>query len=281
MYRPKPTWALALAAVLLAAAPAPNAEAQKRKPKSAQARIDLEKIKADLQSREERRILSALDAIASAGEAGQAAVPYVEALLRRGTSAELLVRTFKVAAGLKQTSSSAAIAPYVHHRADYVRREAASALTKTRGPEAVRAMRAGLRGNDGVVRGICASGLGELGAREAMDDLFAALERRVAEAAGSIGRMCRPSECEKFTGLVGKHPIDVMTLGFNEILFRPPDQISEQDKIQLIGMLRELGTREVGNFLAGVSERWPKDWSKKLKLLIDAAVRATGGKAEE
>jgi hypothetical protein len=67
-----------------------------------------------------------------------------------------------------------------------------------------------------------------------------------------------------------------MSSGFDQILFRPPTEIPDEAKLLLIGRMREIGTAEVAKYLADVSDRWPKEWSKKLKQVIDSAVRASG-----
>ncbi len=133
-----------------------------------------------------------------------------------GASVKVLVRAIDVCGALKQQSSSAPIAPYFRHRTPDVRRAAVKALLKTRGPVAVKALRAALRSPDAQVRGISASGLGALGAKEALPDLFNALGHNVGEAAGSIGQLCSKKECEKFANLLGKHAFDIMTSGFDQ-----------------------------------------------------------------
>ena len=152
-------------------------------------------------------------------------------------------------------------------------------LIKTKGPEAVKALRQALRSTDAVVRGTAATGLGALGAKEAVADLFGALDKNVGEAAASIGQLCAGSECDKLLERVGKQPFEIMSSGFDQLLFRPAAEVPDDQKIRVVGRLRELGTKEAGAFLADVAERWPKDWSAKVKQALDAAVRAVGGGA--
>ena len=210
MYHFRPALALALSAAFLCIAPTESVQAERGK--GSAARLDLEKVKADLESGEVARMLAALDAISEAGAAGQAAAPHVEALLVRGASARVIVRALQVAGQLAQPSSSQAVAPYVRHRLEAVRRSAARALAGTKGPVAIKTLRWGLRSSDAVVRGICASALGDLGARKAVWELFAALEHGVNEAAASIGKLCSPTECSRFAALLGKHPFDETVL---------------------------------------------------------------------
>jgi HEAT repeat protein len=185
-----------------------------------------------------------------------------------------------LAAKLGQQSSSAAIAPYVRHRSSVLREAAAHALVQTGGPAAVQGLRVGLRSNDATVRVISAAGLGKLGAREAVGDLFEALERQVFEAAISIGTMCAPNECKRLAGLLGKQPLSVMLRGLDQVLFRPAEQVPDDTKLSVIERLRELGTMEVGSYMASASQRWPKQWSKPVKEAIDTAAKALGASVE-
>ncbi len=275
-------FALALCSAATPITTASDASAQTKK--AAPKPIDAAKIQKELESGSESRILAALELVAQADEGGKPAVPHIEKLLARGTSAPIAVKALEVCGALKQQSSSAPIAPYVKHRVPDVRRAATRALVKTRGPAAISALRKALRSSDAQVRGTAATGLGAMGAKEALPDLFNALDHRVVEAAASIGQLCAPADCRKFAARLGKLQLDVMTSGFDQILFRAPAEMADDHKIEIVGKLRELGTKDAGNYLADVAERWPDNWSKKVKQAIDSAVKASGGaskKAEE
>jgi hypothetical protein len=252
------------------------AHAQKKeKAKGAESDLDLEALKAQMESGDAKAILAALGTIEKSKDS--AGAPLVDALLVRGGPTDVIEEAIKVAGKLKSESSSAALAPYTRHRNEGIRRHAASALIKTGGAAAVKALRQGLRSSDPAVRGVCATGLGTLGAREAMDDLFRAFDAGVGEAAASLGQLCQPEECEKFAERTGVKAFDIMISGFDQILFRPPKDMTDDQKIRIIGRLRELGTAESGKYLADVAGRWPKDWSAKVKQALDAAAKATGG----
>lgn len=257
----------------------PAAVTAQPKPKAGAKALDLARLQAALESGDEKRALEALSTIDGAGAAGKAAAPLVQGLLARGANAPLLGRAIEVCGGLGVESCSAPIAPYLRHRMPQVRRAAAKALIDTKGPVAVRALSAALRSPDPQVRGIAASGLGSLRAHDALPDLFKALSLKVSEAATSIGQLCKPEECEKFATLLGKQPFDVMTSGFEQILFRPSAEMPDDQKIRIVGRLRELGTKDAGNYLAEVASRWPANGSKRVKQAIDGAVKALGGKA--
>lgn len=266
---------LAVGTGTLLAFPLSSTQAQARPATSKKAKLDLTHLKTELESGDETRIQAALDTIEKSGD--PKAAPLVEALLGRGVRRKTCVRALEVAGSLKQKSSSAAIAPYVRHRRAKIRHAAVRALLKTKGPVAVRVLRHALHSSDAMVRGIAASGLGSLGAKQALPDLFVALDHHVGEAAAAIGQLCEPKDCEKFATRLGKQPFDIMVSGFDQILFRPAKEIPDDEKIRIVGRLRELGTAEAGKYLADVAGRWPKGWSKKVKQAIDAAVKATGG----
>jgi hypothetical protein len=266
---------LALAAAMLAGNPTSPADAQPggvTVPK-----LDLGKIKADLESGDEQRMLRALKQISEAGEAARAAAPHVDAVLRRGASTAIITAALQVAAALGNSSSTSAILPYMRHRSPIMRQAAAKALISTKGPEAAKALRRALRSSDAVLRGIAAGGLGQLGAKEAVGDLFLALERDVKQAAKSIGTLCGPSQCEKLAAQLGKVKIDAILEGFDEILFRPAKQVPDETKLAVITRLMTIiGTPAVARYVRETLERWPKDASKDVRDALEAAVDAAG-----
>ncbi len=245
-------------------------------PAAAAKGFDTEAVKKQLLSGNSDEIKKALDTIKEAGAAAKPIVPTLNVLLKKGSTTSLLVAILQTASKLEDPTSSAAIAPYVRHREKTVRQAAAKALLHTKGPDAIKALRRGLRSRDAVVRGTAAGGLGTLGAKEALPDLFAAFDHKVGEAAVSIGQLCEAESCTDFLKRVGKVPFDIMTSGLDQMLFRPPSSLNDDAKIRIIGKLRELGTAEAGKYLADVAERWPKDWSKRVKAALDAAVKAVG-----
>jgi hypothetical protein len=238
-------------------------------------KLDVEALLAEVRSGDRARMLAAIEAVEDAKD--PAGAPVLELVLSRGATAEVLAAALEAAGKIRVESTSALIAPYVRHRTASIRRAAAKALLKTGGPAAVKALTDGLRSGDAIVRGLAATGLGTLKARESLPDLFLAFDHGVAEAAASIGLLCEPEECERFASMTGKKPFDIMVSGFDQILFRPPKDMPDEQKIRLVGRMRELGTADVGKYLADVADRWPKGWSKKVKQALEAAAKAAGG----
>jgi hypothetical protein len=240
-----------------------------------------------LASGDPEQIKAALDEARLAGKGAVRLVPAIVDQLDRGMPfalAEAAIDTLgdiasetADATGRRSDAESAsvAIAAYLHHRNVGLRRAAARALVHTKGAAAAKGLRAALSDQDAAVRGTAATGLGALKAKEAVPDLFVALDHRVNEAAASIGQLCSPDECDALASRMGKVPFDVITSGLDPILFRPASEVGDDAKVKLVGRVRELGTGEANKFLRDVQKRWPATWSPRIKQAIDQGVLAT------
>lgn len=262
------------ASTLATAAPAAHAD----KP-AVSVNLNLDSTKKALESGDEARTLSALDEIELSGD--HKAATLVDALLARGASTKILVRAFGVAGALGQETSSAALAPYVKHRAPDVRRAAAQSLIRTKGPIAVQALRQALRGSDPALRGTAADGLGALGAKDAVPDLFVVLPKEVPEAAGAIGTLCSNDDCKKFVALLGKLPFDVMQSGFLPLLLRTGKEVPSALKIRLIEELRRLATVKANELISSALASYPASGDPKVKAALDAALHGHSVSGDE
>jgi HEAT repeat protein len=230
-----------------------------------------------MKSGDRAQIRAALDDVRMAGKAGAPAVPAIVDALKHGLDVPLTQSAIETLADVESEAASEVLGWYAQHRNPALRRAAVSALPKTRGPAAVRALRGALADQDAAVRGLAATGLGALKAKEAVPDLFVALDHKVAEAASSIGQLCSGGECEKLADKLGQLPFDVVTGGLDQILFRPATEVSDDTKIKVIGRIRELGTGEANKFLREAQKKWPETASKRVKQSLDQAVLATSG----
>jgi HEAT repeat protein len=228
-----------------------------------------------LKSGDAVQIKSALDDVRIAGRGGAAAVPAIAQLLREGLSPTLTQAALDTLADTENEAASDVLASYARHRNTALRRSAVVALAKTGGPVAAKALRAALADSDVAVRGTAATALGNLKARDAVRDLFVALDHKVPEAAASLGALCVGPECEHLADKLGTLPFDVVTTGLDEALMRPPSEVSDDLKIKIVGRVREQGTAEGHHFLKGVQARWPAHASARVKQAIDQAVLAT------
>ncbi len=241
--------------------------------------ISSENLKKALESGDEARAGAALDEIGRTGDRSTA--PLVEDVLNRGASPTLLLKAIAVAGALGRESSSASLAPYVKHRGAEVRRAAAHSLVRTKGPAAVQALRDALRSNDAPLRGTAASGLGALGAKEAVPELFAVLPKEVPEAAAAIGTLCSADDCKKFLALLGKLPFELMQSGFLPILLRTGSDVPDSLKLDLIEQLRRMATPKSAEVMTTALAAYPADASPKVKVALDAALHGHNVKSGE
>jgi HEAT repeat protein len=269
-------------ALVFSCAGVTNVAAQPAKPPAAAApkapaKVDVAPAVQKLKSGDEGQIRAGLDDLRLAATAGAAGASAVADLLSRGLSEQLTLQAMDTLADLESPDGSAVLAQYATHRTVAIRRSAMKALTRTKGPAAATAMRKALGDSDAQIRGVAASALGALKAKDAIPDLFVALDHKVNEAAASIGQLCNPEQCDQLASKLGKLPFDVVTSGLDPVLFRPASDISDDAKIKVLGRLRELGTGEANRFLKDVEKRLPKDASPRIKQAVEQAVKATTG----
>jgi HEAT repeat protein len=262
--------ALALAATSAAGAPKGAAKAEKPAAIS-KTKLDLPSLQKSLESGDEAQALAALATIGASGDATGA--PLVEQLLGRGASVAVLSRAIQTLGTLAQPSSGAALAPYAQHRTPELRHAALRALIATKSPLAGEALRKALRGNDASQRAIAARGLGELGVRAAVPDLFSVLPKDVAEAAQSLGVLCVGAECERLTELLGKLRFEVMESAIVPLLLRPRADVPDELKLKVIERLRRLATAPANQLLQTALAKFPPDGSPKVKLGLERALK--------
>jgi HEAT repeat protein len=230
-----------------------------------------------LKSADEDQIKSALDDVRMSARAGGPAVPAIADLLERGISPALTQAALDTLGDTEAETASVALASYTRHRNVALRKAAVQALARTRGAVAARALRAALSDADPGVRGLSATALGTIKAKEAVPELFVALDHRVVEASASIGQICAAPDCDRLAAKLGSVPFDVVTAGLDYALFRSAREVDDDVKIKIVARVRELGTGQAHRFLRGVQSRWRKGDSRRVKLAIDQAVIATSG----
>jgi hypothetical protein len=240
------------------------------------ARLPADAIKR-LKSGDLEQVKSALDDVRVAGRAAGAAVPAIVELLSQGLPPTLAQEAIDALGDTESEAGTSTLAWYGRHRNLALRRAAIQALARTRGPLAVKALRTGLSDIDPGVRGLAATGLGTLKAKEAVIDLFVALDHKVPESARSIGLLCTGDECDKLAAKLGSQPFAVVTSGLEPALLRFSDDLPDDLKVKIVARVRELGTGEANRFLRDVQAKWPKRGSLRLKQAIDQAVLATSG----
>jgi HEAT repeat protein len=249
------------------------------KPKAAPApaKVDVAPAIQKLKSGDEAQIRAGLDDLRIAGAGGAVAAGAVAEVLGRGLSEPLTQQAVETLGDLESADGSSILGQYAAHRTVAIRRSAVRALTRTKGPAASQALKKALGDSDAQVRGNAAAGLGALKAKDAVPDLFVALDHKVVEAASSIGQLCNAEQCDQLAGKLGKLPFDVVTSGLELALFRPSAEVSDDAKIKVLGRLRELRTGEANRFLQGVEKRLPKEASPRFRQAVELAVKETTG----
>jgi HEAT repeat protein len=228
-----------------------------------------------LKSSDPAVVKTALDDVRISGKAGAAAVPVIVERLRAGLSPGLTLEAIETLGDTENEGASEILAAYARHRNVELRRSAVEALAQAKGATAIVALRTALSDSDPAVRGLSATALGEMRAKNAVPALFAALEHNVPEAAAAIGELCLDTDCERLAAKIGSMPFDVVTSGLDEVLLRPPPDVKDDIKVKIVGRVREMGTAEANRFLKGVQTRWPTRASQRVKQAIDQAVLAT------
>jgi HEAT repeat protein len=243
--------------------------------------IDVKPLLGKLRSGDESEIKAALDDARLAGPPAAGVASAIGDLLLRGLSLPVAQSACETLGDLESEAGSPALVEYATHRDPKVRRAAVKALTRTRGAAAGAALRRALSDSDAVVRGTAASGLGALKVKDAVPELFLALEHRVNEAAASIGQVCVAAQCEPLAAKLGKLPFDVVTSGLDPLLFRPSAEVSDDAKVAVVERVQAQGTIEGHKFLRDVQRRAAAaGLSARLRMAIDRAVTATAGGAQ-
>jgi HEAT repeat protein len=247
------------AVLLMAGSPVPASAQNKRRPPVPDVRVAEEKLK----STDPGRVLEGLTE-AKANPGGSVGfAPLIEELLKKGASLEVAKAAIEALGAIGRGSSSAAIRPYTQHRSGDLRHAAVVALASTGGAESTIAFRDGLRQSDAFVRDASARGLGQTGAKEAIGDLFLALERGVSAAAPAIGTLCGPDDCVKLAGRVGPQGAPALAACMDPVFFRKV-ALPDETLATIVGALRALGTKDASAYLASVLSRWPKKGSQKV-----------------
>jgi HEAT repeat protein len=273
---------LAAAALVAWLGPRAFADVKKGSPpalaaKKPASRVNIAALTEKLKSSDPADLEAALAEAKSAGKAARAVAPVIEELLARGVSREVTLLALDALGEVGAESSSPALVLYCRHRDPDVRKRGLAALSRIGGTVATATVRAALSDPDAGVRGAAASGLGALKSRDAVQDLFLALDHEVLEAASSIGQVCSPDECEKLASKVSTLGLDVMTGAFDAILFRPTSEIPDDEKLRVVERVKSLHTEEANKYLRDVASRLSAGSSPRVRQAIDQAVLATAG----
>lgn len=232
-----------------------------------------------LRSGDPTAVVAALADVRAAGKDARAAAPAVVELLEQGSTPSVQLAAVSALEELEVDTAGPVLASYARHRDVKVRRGAVRALGRTRSAASEPALRRALGDADADVRASAALGLGQVGSEASTSDLGLALDHGVAEAAVSLGRLCRGDGCAKLGDLLGKQPFDVATSAIEPALFRPANEVPDAPKLALIERVRALKTIGAAKWLADVEERAKdvKTVGPKVRAALKDAVAALQG----
>ncbi|MEC7518993.1 MAG: HEAT repeat domain-containing protein [Myxococcota bacterium] len=243
-----------------------SVEAQRRRRGNPELDAAVEQLGAD----DRDQVRAGLETLGLMGDPG--AVAPISERIRRGLPPDLLDIAVDTLTILGRAEAGPILFELARHRRAGIRLKAVQGVVATRPRGAARVLVAALSDTDETVRAAAAEGLGTLGAREGIDDLFHALDRRVPNAAMAIGQLARPAEVDRFLGYLGQLPFDQVTPALSEILHR--DDLAERAKLAVVHRLTELATPEVRTFLEDyVSGLDPDDRSQVRRAAEDAIPR--------
>ncbi|MFI5306749.1 MAG: HEAT repeat domain-containing protein [Polyangiales bacterium] len=175
------------------------------------------------------------------------AVEPLVARIHQGLPAELLEAAIVTLMALGQPSAGPALYELTAHRRAEVRLRAIEAITAIHPPGAEQALAAALSDADTKVRSAAATGLGDIGAKDALEKLFLALDRGNFEASGAIGKVIDPSDVRRLASYLGKLPFHKLGPALAQVFQR--SDVSESAKLELVARLEEVGTKEVKGYL--------------------------------
>lgn len=206
-----------------------------------------------LASTDPAQVRTAIEGIALSGTAE--GVAPLAARIEKGLPPDLLDAALEALTVLSRPEAGPVLLELASHRRPAVRAKAVSALVACHARGADGALTAALSDTDGTVRSAAALGLGQLGARSAVDELFLAFEKGVVEAATSIGQLASDADVPRLLTYLGHVPFDTVTPAFDELFARR--DIQERTKLDLVAHLAELATPQAKTYLETLASSLP------------------------
>ena len=205
----------------------------------------LEEAKALLASGDHDQVEAGLQGLGVLGTA-DAVAPIVERV-RKGLPPDLLDTAILTLMALGQPEAAPVLYELMSHRRPDVRVHAIEAVAALAPKGAETALSAALSDADAKVRSAAALALGEVKAAGSVERLFQALDRGNLEASTAIGKVLKPDQVARLITYLGKIPFRSLTPAIGELLGRK--DITERDKIMVVGKLQEVGTPDVKAYL--------------------------------
>jgi hypothetical protein len=224
-----------------------NASADKKTKKAAAAKTNpaVESARGMMGSSKRENVEAGIQSLGLLGTAD--AVEPLAARIRLGLPPDLLETAIVTLMALGQPNAGPVLHELTMHRRAEVRLRAVEAIAAINPPGAERALTAALSDSDARVRSAAAVGLGDIGARGAIEKLFLALDRGNMEASGAIGKVIAPGEVSRLSGYLGQVPFRNLGPALAQVLQRP--DVADKAKLDIVVRLQEVGTPEVKGYL--------------------------------
>jgi HEAT repeat protein len=228
---------------------------------------------ADLASPDLRTVLDAIGTLANAVDR-RATQPLIQ-LLRLGPPDDITQGAIQALGAISDPASVDALIEYTRHRRSRVRRMAVESISQIRDPrvddKVNEALRNALRDSNDRVRSRAAIALGEHGDRGALEVLFLAWDRNVADAAIAIGKLGGVAEAQRLAGYLGRRQLSEILPGFDEFLRRA--DFPEAAKLDLVKKLEEIAGPDVKRFLTNFLASPPPGLPQKVKDEMQRVIR--------
>ena len=225
---------------------------------------------AQLDSHDEDTIRGGIEALGLLGTPD--VVEPLSARVRRGLPPELLELAVDTLVITGRVEAGPVLIVLVAHRRPEIRLKAVQGIASLKPRGAEQSLTLALGDHDSQVRAVAAVGLGAIGARGSVDQLFLALERGVLEASTSIGQLATPAEAARLLGYLGRLSFDAISPGLGELLARA--DVPDRTKLDVIARLAELATGGTKTFLQDYVAALPStDHGAVRRAAEDAAMR--------
>jgi HEAT repeat protein len=201
-----------------------------------------------------------------------AAVEPLAARIRRGLPTELLATAIDTLGILGRAEAGPVLFELVGHRRPEIRLRAvqAIAMCRPRGADAV--LVSALGDSAAPVRAAAAQTLGELRASSAVDSLFLAFERDVAEAGPALAAVARPEDVTRLLAYLGRRPFTVLRPTLLALAVRT--DLPARARLEVVNRVGELATPEARALLEEIVTSLPaSDLGPVRRAATDTAAR--------
>jgi HEAT repeat protein len=220
---------------------------------SASAQMSLAEARTAIESSDAAQIQSGIEAIGLSGDAG--GVPILVARVRRGLPPALLESALDTLAVLGRAEAGPLLIELLSHRRASIRLRAAQALTACHPAGADTALASALSDSSAEVRAAAATGLGDIGGVAAMDQLFLALDRGIAEAGIAIAHIARASDVPRVLALLGHVPLPQMSPIVQDLLART--NLPQRTRLDVVAAIGELASADARTMLEAYVQAHP------------------------